>query len=217
MYNLSAKTVQLHRLQCSILPPQLFNFADSACSTTSTYAGKGAWDDDVYGFFEININGNGYGYYHDKPLRPGEGESELLSRWFTDLIMAYKELCSSGYVAISDIESYIIWIELKRVHDMVEISVIRAEKEDGTLSLRLTPFEEFEYGNWYNAEQDELVQCTQTISLTEFYNELLNKASSYLDELRRINAKLLKSRNIAELVELVSDLRRLDCALSDSS
>ena len=173
----------------------------------STYDGKGAWDDDVYGFYEININGNGFGYYHDKPLRPGESESELLSRWFADLIMAYKELCRSGYAAVSDIESYIVWLEFKRVHDMVEISVIRAEKEDGTLSLRLTPFKEFEYGNWYNAERDELVSHTETTSLTEFYTELVDKASSYLDELCKINPKILRSSSISELAQLILSLK----------
>ena len=89
------------------------------------------YDDDVLGFFEINVNGNGYGYYHNKPLRDGEGESAGLSSWFIGLIKAYQKLCTANYVALDDTDSYIIWLEFKKVQDMVQISIIRAEKKKG--------------------------------------------------------------------------------------
>ena len=154
--------------------------------------------DDITGLFEINVNGYKHGYYHNRLLMEGEllYETELLSRWFIDLVKACHALCNSDYAAISDIESYICWIEFIRIQDMVQISVIRAEKEDGSTSLRLAPFETFEYGEWYH----------QLVKLSDFRAELLKKASSYLNELYKINPILLKNRDNAELKALVSSL-----------
>ena len=76
------------------------------------------------------------------------------------------------------------------------------------MELRLTPFEEFEYGNWYNAERYELVQNTEAIPLIEFFNELASKSTSFLNELSEINPKLLSRKYIAELQTLVNSLQK---------
>ena len=108
-------------------------------------------DGEVLGYFAFYMNGNEFGDYHDNPSLDDVWSTELLTYWFTNLIMAYQELCRSGYVALDVLGSFNSWIEFKKVQDnMAQISVIRAEKEDGTMSLRLTPFKDFEYGEWYN-------------------------------------------------------------------
>jgi len=150
---------------------------------------------DVIGFFNIKVNGNEYGDYHNL-LMNGEFGFEYISYWFLNLAQIYDELNRSGYAAIN-VLNYINWIEFKRAQDTVTISIIRAEKPDGTpIELRLDPFENFEYGEWHN----------EVVKLSEIRNELAKKASLYLGELHKINAKLLDNRHIAELGSLVSRL-----------
>jgi len=164
---------------------------------------------DISGFFAINVNGYHYGHYHNFPLQSGECGLESISNWFLVLIRAYQELNRSDYVAVSDIESFIVWIEFRKIQDIVEINIIRAEKPDGTTELRLTPFEDFEYGKWYiqliksGEFHDESVERrNESIKLSKLRSELLRKSLQYLDELREINPKLLGNKKIAELEAL---------------
>ena len=197
----------------------------------------GFMDDNILGFFEINVNGNCYGYYHIEPFRDSDCLWEYISDWFVDLIRAHQELNNSGYVAISDINSHNSWIEFKKIQDMVQISIIRVKTalddkmvildkpleeyqkgeqpyqsassnyenispesvillhSDCEASPKLTPFEEFEYGEWHH----------QLVSLSEIRYELIKKASLYLDELRKIDTRLI-GRNNTKLEALVSRL-----------
>ena len=168
---------------------------------------------DILGFFAINVNGYHFGHYHNYPLKPDEFWWELITNWFLVIIRAYQELNRSGYVLVDVLGSYNTWIEFRRIQDIVQINIIRAEKPEGTTELRLTPFEEFEYGAWYiqyiksGEFHDELVERrNESVKLSRIRSELLRKASQYLEELREINAKLLGNRNIAELEALVSNL-----------
>jgi len=168
---------------------------------------------DISGFFDMNVNGYHHGHYHNYPLQPGEQGLESITSWFILFIYAYHELNHSGYVAISDVESPISWIEFKKNDDMVAINLIRADKPDGTLELRTKPFEQCEYNLWYiqyikdGIQHDELVdRRNESVNLKKFRKELIRKASQYLEELQEINPKLMYNRNVAELELLVSNL-----------
>jgi len=168
---------------------------------------------DVLGFFEINVNGYHYGYYHNYPLQPGEFWNEQITNWFIVLIHAYQELNRSGYVLISLLDAY-PWIELRKVQEMVEINILLAEKPDGTTELRLTPLEEFEYDKWYiqyvkdgELHSESVDRRDESVKLDKMRAELLRKALQYLDELRDINPKLLRNERIAELNSLISCLK----------
>jgi len=154
-------------------------------------------EDDILGYIAFYVNGNEYGFYIDNAIEHGLSGGEKITDMFINLTLAYQELNRSGYVIIDDIGSYIAWIEFKRVQDLVSISILRAEKEEGEYcEIRLTPLDKFEYGEWYN----------ETVRLSEMRSELVKKASQYLDELREINVKLLRNKKIAELKALVEEL-----------
>ena len=166
--------------------------------------GEGELNCEVYheigGYFAFYVNGNDYGLYIKDAIEHDVCGGERITDWFINLILAYNEVARSGYALIDDIDSYIEWIEFEKICDMAKISIIRAEKPDGTFTeVRLTPLEQFEYGRW----QDE------TVKLNDIRTELIKKASQYLDELGEINKKLLKSRDVAELKDLVLQLMRI--------
>ena len=148
---------------------------------------------DVLGFFAISVNEKCYGHYHDKPLETDEFWWERITDWFTRLILAYKKLCHSEYVSVSDIESDMEWIEFKKNQDTAEVSIVIAEKEEGCTGFRLKPFEKYEYGEWHG----------ESVKLIDIHDELSGKTSKYLEELRRINSRLLGCSYIAKLDELL--------------
>lgn len=149
---------------------------------------------DIEGFFAINVNGNFYGHYHGNPLKEGEEGWDLLTGWFARLILAYQKLCDSDYVAVNNIESYNSWIEFKRKQEWIIVSIVEVEKPSGTMEVELIPLKKIVYGEWHS----------ESIKLTEFHDELVNKASMYLDEIHEINAKLLSNKYIAEVNMWVS-------------
>jgi len=166
---------------------------------------------DILGFFAINVNGYHYGHYHNYPLQPGECDWERITEWFLILISVYQELTRSNYVAVNVVDSYCAWLEFRKSKDIVTINVIYAEKKcEPDTSLRLTPFDDFEYGNWYiqlvkdGKTTSELVdRRNESVKLSRFRSELLRKASQYLEELHDIDPRLLGKHYIAKLEALL--------------
>lgn len=158
---------------------------------------ENSFDDggDIEGFFEIRINDNSYGYYHANPLGDDEAGWYAISDWFNKLVLVYQKLSETNYVALNDTDSYNIWIEFKMDNGNLLLSIVEAEKEDGTAEIMLTPFEKFKYGEW----------SMITLKQTDFANELNAKISAYLDEINKINAKLLKNKNINALSRFISE------------
>ena len=150
-------------------------------------------ESDFEGFFAMDFNGNLYGHYHENPLGEYEKGWALITNWFTSLLKAYLALESLGYVAVSDIESYNTWIELKVGSQVLIASIIEAEKEDGMNEIRTEPFESYNYGEWYNIP----------INLKDFKNELVERASQYLGEIAKVNPILLESRRLENLNKLI--------------
>jgi hypothetical protein len=148
---------------------------------------------DLEGFFSMTFNNKSYGYYHDNPLREEENGWDLITNWFSLLLNAYLELIVTKYVAISDIESYNSWIELKMEDDKVVVNIIETEKEDGMEEITTKPFNEFKYGDWNNV----------LIELKDFKEELILKTKKYLNEIAAINPKLLESRRMKNIKELL--------------
>lgn len=160
---------------------------------------KGTFDNesDFEGFFALDISGNLYGHYHENPLGKDEKGWALITNWFTSLLRAYLELEELGYAAINDIESYNTWIEFKVCSKALIASIIEAEKEDGMQEVHTKPFKVYNYGEWSNI----------SISLEDFKNELVEKSSQYLCEIANINKKLLESRRIQNLNELIQEVK----------
>lgn len=153
---------------------------------------------DFEGFFALNFDGNYYGYYHDNPLKENEKGDELITNWFISLLEAYVELQLTNYVAVSDIDSFNTWLEFKKQGEMVSVSIVEAEKEDGSTEIRTKPFENYAYGRWNNIG----------LELEDFRTELINKASQYFEEIVSINLRLLKSRRIIKLNDLILKVKQ---------
>lgn len=150
---------------------------------------------DIEGFFEIRINDNSYGYYHTNPLGDDEVSWYAISDWFNKLVLVYQKLSETNYVALNDTDSYNKWLEFKMDNGNLLLSIVEAEKEDGTAEISLTPFEKFKYGEWR----------MMPLKKTDFVNELNAKISAYLNEINEINTKLLKNKNINTLVRFISE------------
>lgn len=156
-------------------------------------------ESDIEGFFEMEFEGNIYGYYHDKPLQNGETGFDLLTNWFESLLKTCLNIKITNYIAINDIESFNTWIEFKLVSDILIVSIIKADKEEGIFEIRTEPFSNYNYGEWSNI----------IISFEEFKNEVISKSMQYLKEINRINMHLMYSKRIINLNNLVLEVKKI--------
>lgn len=168
--------------------------------TDTIYEIKNLLNDDIHieGFFEMRFTKNSYGYYHSNLLKDGERGIESITSWLERLLRASLVLLNSEYVAISDVESYNIWIEFQKNGDIVLVSVIEAEKEIGSSDLTISKFGEVIY-SWSN----------EKISFCEMVTELVNKTDNFINEVCCMNAYLKKNNNIIKLNELKNKLKEV--------
>lgn len=153
---------------------------------------------DLEGFFELEFEGNSYGYFHDRPLKEGETGFDLIDRWIEDLLRAVLLLENSAYVAISDIETLYVWLEIERCEERLKVSLIRNDIIEVEESIIDRPFPERNYLDWKNI----------WITFSEFRNEVIQKAELYLESLVEINPNLNESRRVIrkkELLELIKE------------
>jgi len=154
---------------------------------------------DLEGFFELDFDGHTYGYCHNRPLQEGERGFELLTNWFSSLLSAYLALHEADYAAISDIESFNTWIELKTDPNNpfnLSASVIRAKKWDGSTYIATRPITNYTYGEWRGV----------VISQKEFRSESVIKSLRYRNEILAVNPGLSKSERLLELDGLIQKL-----------
>lgn len=149
---------------------------------------------DLEGFFEINIQGNTYGYYHSRPLGEDEAGFDLLTGWFQRLLKVIALLDGSNdYVAVSDIESYNSWIEFVKIGENLCVSVIEYEKKDGLSDVITSKFDKVVYPSWKEV----------SISINEFRRELIQKSELYIKEVISINKDFVNSIFIRSLHDLL--------------
>lgn len=166
--------------------------------TDTEYEIKSLSSNDIHveGFFEIIFNENSYGYYHNNLLNDGERGLESITSWFDKLLRASLTLLNTKYVAISDVESYNIWIEFQKNDDSVLVNIIEAEKANGSSDLSISIFDEVKY------------TCpTETISFIELVIELVHKTELFINEVCSLNEELRNNNIIVELNELKIKLK----------
>lgn len=120
------------------------------------------------GFLQIKCNGYAYGEMYSKELERFVDKVSLCD-WFERLIRVAKCLGIKDYVALSDIESYNTWIEFRRINEEVSVSIVKAEKEQGSRDLEFS-LKEPVYGEW----------ACQIISYRQFKAEIIKKAEEYI-------------------------------------
>ena len=83
------------------------------------------------GFFQIKCNECKYGEIYPKELETVMDKVSLYD-WFERLARVIKYLSLKDYVALSDVESYNTWIEFRKTNEEVMVSIVKAEKEEGS-------------------------------------------------------------------------------------
>lgn len=121
------------------------------------------------GFFQLNCNGFLYGEMYPKDLEDIMDKVSIFD-WFERLIRIVESLMTKEYVALSDVESYNIWIEFNKKGEDVEISIVEAEKPDGSKDLEYK-LKNVIYADWMN----------QKVKFYQFKEEILKKAEIYIE------------------------------------
>lgn len=129
-------------------------------------------DDDDFegqnGFLQIKCNDYNYGEMYPKELETVMDKVSLID-WFERLIKVVKYLMTEDYVVLSDVESYNVWIEFQKNSEEITISVVKAEKEQGTQDIEFILREPVER-EW----------TVSQISYNQLKMEVVNKASEYI-------------------------------------
>lgn len=145
---------------------------------------------DIEGFFALNFDGNIEGYYHTNKLNEFEVGHELITLWFDlliEVIVILEE--KSKYVALKKIECTDSWLEFILNNDVLKVSFANYSEENKGTFLITVKKDGFKYPTWKEV----------TMSFSEFKEKVKVKANQYLDEIERINPKLLDTKIIAKL------------------
>lgn len=100
------------------------------------------------GFFQIKCNECKYGEIYPKELETVMDKVSLYD-WFERLARVIKYLSLKDYVALSDVESYNTWIEFRKTNEEVMVSIVKAEKEEGSHDIEFNLKEPIA-GEWEN-------------------------------------------------------------------
>ncbi|MFD2115261.1 hypothetical protein ACFSTH_07030 [Paenibacillus yanchengensis] len=148
--------------------------------------------DNVYGFFQINIAGNLYGYCPENGI--GLVGSELLSIWFEQLTEVYCLIHNKDYILINDIDSINSLIEIKKYNEsLLEISHIVSNSKDEIGVIGLKPLDYFEYGLWKNICIER--EC--------FSREVYRVINQFVSEVSDINPLYLEANWLTRIISIM--------------
>lgn len=130
------------------------------------------------GFFQVICNEECYGDYFE--------DTDKFSFWAVDLYDCFLKylkvaiiLIDHTYAAISDTESYNAYIEITRCNDLLNISLVYADKLMGTTDICKSKL-----------SINETVWTVEGISQNKFCEEILNKSKEYFNEIADDSKKL---------------------------
>lgn len=144
-----------------------------------------------HGFFIIKCNEHIYGEMYPKEIEEIMDKVSLYN-WFERLIRVIQVLNTETYVALSDVESYNTWIEFQKRNEQVIISIVTAEKPQGSSDIELGLKEPIA-GEWIN----------QTVDFDQFKTEIIEKAQKYMDYIFTNNSETV------ELYKIKTDLQKI--------
>lgn len=129
-----------------------------------------------YGYFLVKINNECYGEYRE------DIDLDILSMniydWFSNFIQAILVIRSKGKVYISDVETPEVWIKLVKSEENLQVSEVRADKPEGSLSVEA------------DIELNEKSTVWESsVNLQDFQKELIFKGEQYVEELKKLNAE----------------------------
>lgn len=141
------------------------------------------------GFFQIKCNDYKYGEMYPKELEEVMDKVSLYD-WFERLIKVTQNLIIKDYVALSDVESYNTWIEFQRKKEEVIISIVKAEKNQGSRDIEFF-LKEPVPGEWVN----------QVVSINQLKVAIIEKAREYIEYLVTNNMRIAEIDKINRAFE----------------
>ena len=120
------------------------------------------------GFFQIKCNDYTYGEIYPKEIEAIMYKDSIYD-WFERLTRVVKNLMTKDYVALSDVESYNTWIVFQKENEEVKISIMKAEKENGSQDIEFF-LKHPKSGEWIN----------QIVSFEQFKQEVIEKGREYI-------------------------------------
>jgi len=148
------------------------------------------------GYYKIFCNENAYGEIFSDELEEIMG-TEYLYDWFEDMVKIALELHNVSYIVLSNIESYNLWIEFIRNEDILSVSLVNADKPDGTGSVAYELFNKCDDKNLWKDEE---------VSFTEFKKELVRVVTDYIKDVKTYNT----DKNIEKCYLLQECLQNLN-------
>lgn len=146
------------------------------------------------GFLQIKCNEYRYGEMHPKELETIMDKVSLYD-WFDRLISVVKNLMTKDYVALSDVESYNTWIEFLKKNEEVVISIVKAEKKQGSRDIEFDLREPIA-GEW----------ADQVISFSQLKTEIIEKAREYIEIIAVSNTENLEIIKIKENLDTLQKI-----------
>ena len=101
------------------------------------------------------------------------------------------------YVVLSDVESYNTWIEFYRKNKEVVISIVKAEKKQGSRDI------EFDLSNPIAGEWTH-----QVINYRQLKAEIIKKTREYIGFIVANNTEVLEIDKIKEILEILSSTEK---------
>ena len=148
------------------------------------------------GYYKMHCNENTYGDIFSNDLESIMGTNYLYD-WVEDITKVTLKLQEVNYVALSDIESYNLWIEFYKDDEDLYISLVNADKPDGTESIAYELF---------NKSYSEDLWTEEKIKFVEFKKEIVRVVGKYVEDVKVCNAdKIVEKSNL--LQDLLCDLQ----------
>ena len=110
--------------------------------------------------------------------------------WFERLARVIKYLSLKDCVALSDVESYNTWIEFRKTNEEVMVSIVKAEKEEGSHDIEFNLKEPIA-GEWEK----------QVIRYSQLKTEIIEKLGEYVEFITISNTEHPEIEKIDELLK----------------
>ena len=146
------------------------------------------------GFLQIKCNECMYGEMYPKELETIMDKVSLCD-WFDRLVRVVKNLITKDYVALSDVESYNTWIEFLKKNEEVVISIVKAEKKQGSRDIEFNLREPIA-GEWTD----------QVISFIQLKTEIIEKAREYIEIITVSNTENFEIIKIKENLDTLQKI-----------
>jgi len=147
------------------------------------------------GYYKMICNLNYYGDIFPEDLEDIMG-TEYLYDFMRDIVIILKELHDKYYVALSNIESYNLWVEFEKKQNDISISLTHADKPDGAKKI------EFEI---FNRKENETLWRNEKVDFNDFKEQIIASAKEYVKEVKSNNGYKILS-GIDELEYMINQI-----------